>query len=132
MNTKSSLNIKLNIKLTDIDETLMYFYLFLFTHLSILLYSQEELKSIASYLNLVPPKEREKNENWYRLDIDFLRELLVIQKSNLFACPFENGILLLFLSFFFFLFFFVFSTKIFFPLRFRYRDTNVERRSSRN
>ncbi|XP_035724204.1 RNA helicase aquarius-like isoform X1 [Vespa mandarinia] len=39
--------------------------------------SQEELKSIASYLNLVPPKEREKNENWYRLDIDFLRELLI-------------------------------------------------------
>ncbi|KAL6255928.1 hypothetical protein P5V15_013168 [Pogonomyrmex californicus] len=39
--------------------------------------SQEKLRSIASYLNLVPPVEREKDENWYRLDIDFLRELLI-------------------------------------------------------
>ncbi|XP_066599155.1 RNA helicase aquarius [Prorops nasuta] len=39
--------------------------------------SQEKLKSIASYLNLVPPEEREKDENWYRLDMDFLRELLI-------------------------------------------------------
>ncbi|KAM0730024.1 RNA helicase aquarius [Formica fusca] len=39
--------------------------------------SQEKLRSIASYLNLVPPKEREKEENWYRLDIEFLRELLI-------------------------------------------------------
>ncbi|XP_018395286.1 PREDICTED: intron-binding protein aquarius [Cyphomyrmex costatus] len=39
--------------------------------------SQEKLRSIASYLNLVPPTEREKDENWYRLDIDFLRELLI-------------------------------------------------------
>ncbi|XP_023248394.1 intron-binding protein aquarius-like [Copidosoma floridanum] len=39
--------------------------------------SQEKLKAIASYLNLVPPKERESYENWYRLDMDFLRELLI-------------------------------------------------------
>ncbi|CAL1675407.1 unnamed protein product [Lasius platythorax] len=39
--------------------------------------SQEKLRSIASYLNLVPPKERENEENWYRLDIEFLRELLI-------------------------------------------------------
>lgn len=46
------------------------------------IFSQEKLRSIASYLNLVPPTEREKDENWYRLDIDFLRELLVsVQKK---------------------------------------------------
>ncbi|XP_043273212.1 RNA helicase aquarius [Venturia canescens] len=39
--------------------------------------SQEKLRSIASYLNLVPPEEREVNENWYRLDMDFLQELLI-------------------------------------------------------
>ncbi|KAG7202604.1 hypothetical protein KM043_009794 [Ampulex compressa] len=39
--------------------------------------SPEKLKLIASYLNLVPPEEREKDENWYRLDTDFLRELLI-------------------------------------------------------
>nr|XP_033337231.1 RNA helicase aquarius isoform X2 [Megalopta genalis] len=39
--------------------------------------SQEKLRSIASYLSLVPSEEREKEENWYRYDIDFLRELLI-------------------------------------------------------
>ncbi|XP_033229420.1 RNA helicase aquarius isoform X2 [Belonocnema kinseyi] len=39
--------------------------------------SQEKLKLIASYLHLVPPEERENDENWYRLDLDFLRELLI-------------------------------------------------------
>ncbi|XP_046750844.1 RNA helicase aquarius isoform X2 [Diprion similis] len=39
--------------------------------------SQEKLRSIATYLNLVPPEEREVDENWYRLDLDFLRELLI-------------------------------------------------------
>lgn len=39
--------------------------------------SQEKLRSIATYLNLVPPEEREADENWYRLDLDFLRELLI-------------------------------------------------------
>lgn len=46
------------------------------------IFSQEKLRSIASYLNLVPPTEREKDENWYRLDIDFLRELLVSVKKE--------------------------------------------------
>lgn len=35
------------------------------------------LRSIASYLSLVPSEEREKEENWYRYDVDFLQELLV-------------------------------------------------------
>ncbi|XP_076656944.1 RNA helicase aquarius [Halictus rubicundus] len=39
--------------------------------------SQEKLRSIASYLSLVPSEEREKEENWYRYDMDFLRELLI-------------------------------------------------------
>ncbi|XP_076284506.1 RNA helicase aquarius isoform X1 [Lasioglossum baleicum] len=39
--------------------------------------SQEKLRSIASYLCLVPSEEREKEENWYRYDIEFLRELLI-------------------------------------------------------
>ncbi|XP_068993772.1 RNA helicase aquarius [Neodiprion pinetum] len=39
--------------------------------------SQEKLRSIATYLNLVPPEEREVDENWYRLDLGFLRELLI-------------------------------------------------------
>lgn len=45
-------------------------------------FSQEKLRAIASYLNLVPPVEREKEEDWYRLDIDFLRELLVSTKKE--------------------------------------------------
>ncbi|XP_396990.3 RNA helicase aquarius isoform X1 [Apis mellifera] len=47
----------------------------LYKHFGLL--SQEKLRSIASYLSLVPSKEREKEENWYRYDIDFLRELLI-------------------------------------------------------
>ncbi|CAK9822321.1 RNA helicase aquarius [Anthophora retusa] len=47
----------------------------LYKHFGLL--SQEKLRSIASYLNLVPSEEREKEENWYRYDIDFLRELLI-------------------------------------------------------
>ncbi|CAK9809263.1 RNA helicase aquarius [Anthophora plagiata] len=47
----------------------------LYKHFGLL--SQEKLRSIASYLNLVPSEAREKEENWYRYDIDFLRELLI-------------------------------------------------------
>ncbi|XP_017796093.1 PREDICTED: intron-binding protein aquarius [Habropoda laboriosa] len=47
----------------------------LYKHFGLL--SQEKLRSIGSYLNLVPSEEREKEENWYRYDIDFLRELLI-------------------------------------------------------
>ncbi|XP_054010956.1 RNA helicase aquarius [Hylaeus anthracinus] len=39
--------------------------------------SREKLRSIASYLSLVPSEEREKEENWYRYDIQFLQELLI-------------------------------------------------------
>ncbi|XP_034941084.1 RNA helicase aquarius [Chelonus insularis] len=39
--------------------------------------SQEKLKAVACYLNLVPPDERANDENWYRLDMDFLQELLI-------------------------------------------------------
>ncbi|XP_076638535.1 RNA helicase aquarius isoform X1 [Colletes latitarsis] len=39
--------------------------------------SREKLRSIASYLSLVPSEEREKDENWYRYDIEFLQELLI-------------------------------------------------------
>ncbi|XP_063985951.1 RNA helicase aquarius [Diachasmimorpha longicaudata] len=39
--------------------------------------TQEKLKAIASYLNLVPPEDRLNDENWYRLDMDFLQELLI-------------------------------------------------------
>ncbi|XP_076165553.1 RNA helicase aquarius isoform X2 [Ptiloglossa arizonensis] len=39
--------------------------------------SREKLRSIASYLSLVPSEEREKDENWYRYDIVFLQELLI-------------------------------------------------------
>lgn len=41
------------------------------------IFSQEQLRSIATKLTLVPPVERENHENWYRLDTDFLQELLV-------------------------------------------------------
>ncbi|KAF3427637.1 hypothetical protein E2986_08383 [Frieseomelitta varia] len=47
----------------------------LYKHFGLL--SQEKLRSIASYLSLVPSEEREKDENWYRYDIEFLRELLI-------------------------------------------------------
>ncbi|XP_076762363.1 RNA helicase aquarius [Xylocopa sonorina] len=47
----------------------------LYKHFGLL--SQGKLRSIASYLNLVPSEEREKEENWYRYDIEFLRELLI-------------------------------------------------------
>lgn len=86
----------------------------------IFIFSQEDLRGIASYLNLVPPVEREKEENWYRLDIDFLRELLVgikaetskrYRKVSLINVDVdaEDG-----------------------NLNFRFRDTSVDRRSSRN
>lgn len=48
----------------------------------LLLFSQEKLRSIASYLNLVPPEERASDENWYRLDMDFLQELLVRHENR--------------------------------------------------
>jgi intron-binding protein aquarius len=40
-------------------------------------YSQEKLRSIATYLNLVPPPDKAEEENWFRFDNDFLLELLV-------------------------------------------------------
>lgn len=39
--------------------------------------SEEKLRLIASYLYLVPPEDRKNNENWFRLDLDFLKELLI-------------------------------------------------------
>ncbi|XP_018334120.1 RNA helicase aquarius [Agrilus planipennis] len=39
--------------------------------------SQEKLRAIATYLNLVPAPEEEKLINWCRLDETFLRELLI-------------------------------------------------------
>lgn len=44
--------------------------------------SQEKLRSIGSYLSLVPSEEREKEENWYRYDIEFLRELLASDQEE--------------------------------------------------
>nr|XP_034177201.1 RNA helicase aquarius [Osmia lignaria]XP_034177203.1 RNA helicase aquarius [Osmia lignaria] len=41
------------------------------------LLTQGKLRSIASYLSLVPSEEREKEENWYRYDVEFLQELLI-------------------------------------------------------
>jgi hypothetical protein len=40
-------------------------------------YSQEKLRSIATYLNLVPPPDKAEVEDWFRFDNDFLLELLV-------------------------------------------------------
>ncbi|XP_058799863.1 RNA helicase aquarius [Phymastichus coffea] len=39
--------------------------------------TKEKLRAIASYLSLVPTEERQKDEDWFRLDPDFLRELLI-------------------------------------------------------
>ncbi|KAG5894903.1 hypothetical protein JTB14_030608 [Gonioctena quinquepunctata] len=39
--------------------------------------SQDKLRLIATYLNLVPPPEKEEESKWCRLDEEFLRELLV-------------------------------------------------------
>ncbi|XP_023721856.1 RNA helicase aquarius [Cryptotermes secundus] len=39
--------------------------------------SQEKLRSIATYLNLVPPPDKAEVEDWFRFDNDFLLELLV-------------------------------------------------------
>ncbi|KAK6621554.1 hypothetical protein RUM44_001361 [Polyplax serrata] len=39
--------------------------------------SPKKLQSIAEYLNLVPPDERNEIENWYRKDAEFLLELLI-------------------------------------------------------
>ncbi|KAJ8670444.1 hypothetical protein QAD02_001703 [Eretmocerus hayati] len=52
----------------------------LFKHFGCL--SQDKLRAIASYLNLVPPEERERIENWYRLDLDFLKELLITRHER--------------------------------------------------
>ena len=43
--------------------------------------SEEKLQEIAIYLNLIPPIERRKIENWFRLDSTFLLELLVSQNA---------------------------------------------------
>ncbi|CAD6201771.1 GSCOCG00002767001-RA-CDS [Cotesia congregata] len=39
--------------------------------------SEEKLIAVACYLNLVPPEERANAENWYRMDKQFLQELLI-------------------------------------------------------
>lgn len=39
--------------------------------------SQEKLRGIASYLNLVPAPDKAEVEDWFRFDRDFLLELLV-------------------------------------------------------
>ncbi|XP_069675214.1 RNA helicase aquarius [Periplaneta americana] len=39
--------------------------------------SQEKLRAIAMYLNLVPPPDKADVEDWFRFDRDFLLELLV-------------------------------------------------------
>lgn len=39
--------------------------------------SEDKLRAIARYLNLIPPAERADVENWFRLDSEFLLELLV-------------------------------------------------------
>lgn len=85
----------------------------------IFIFSQEKLRSIASYLNLVPPKEREKEENWYRLDIEFLRELLVGVRKRREKHKFER-LLNMTLD----------SEKTLF--HFRYRDTSVGRHNLRS
>jgi hypothetical protein len=43
----------------------------------VVFYSQEKLRSIATYLNLVPPPDKAEAEDWFRFDSDFLLELLV-------------------------------------------------------
>ncbi|RZF44564.1 hypothetical protein LSTR_LSTR001322 [Laodelphax striatellus] len=39
--------------------------------------SQQKLREIAQYLNLVPTPERSEKENWFRYDYEFLLELLI-------------------------------------------------------
>uniref|UniRef100_A0A8D9DRA3 RNA helicase aquarius n=1 Tax=Cacopsylla melanoneura TaxID=428564 RepID=A0A8D9DRA3_9HEMI len=39
--------------------------------------SEDKLQEIATYLNLIPPAERRNLENWFRLDREFLLELLI-------------------------------------------------------
>jgi hypothetical protein len=51
--------------------------------------SQEKLRSIASYLNLVPPLDKAEVEDWFRFDRDFLLELLVwslSQATDMYIC----------------------------------------------
>lgn len=43
---------------------------------------EEDLRGITVYLNLVPPKERENDENWYRTDPEFLLELLAYRHEK--------------------------------------------------
>ncbi|XP_018567368.1 intron-binding protein aquarius isoform X2 [Anoplophora glabripennis] len=44
--------------------------------------TQEKLRLIATYLNLVPPPEKEEEFNWCRLDEIFLRELLIFRHER--------------------------------------------------
>lgn len=50
---------------------------FLWYKFLLLFCSQEKLRSIVSYLNLVPPSNKTVVEDWFRFDRDFLLELLV-------------------------------------------------------
>jgi hypothetical protein len=51
--------------------------------------SQEKLRGIASYLNLVPAPDKAEVEDWFRFDRDFLLELLVwslSQATDIYIC----------------------------------------------
>lgn len=41
------------------------------------IFSENALRAIATYLNLVPPEGKENEAPWHRLDKPFLKELLV-------------------------------------------------------
>lgn len=40
-------------------------------------FSENALRAIATYLNLVPPEGKENEAPWHRMDKEFLKELLV-------------------------------------------------------
>ncbi|KAG8332686.1 hypothetical protein J6590_017911 [Homalodisca vitripennis] len=57
-----------NVASVDTREALM-------KHFSSL--SEDKLRAIATYLNLVPPTDKMEQENWFRFDSQFLLELLI-------------------------------------------------------
>lgn len=68
---------------------LKLFSLVLWNKILLLFCSQEKLRSIASYLNLVPPLDKAEVEDWFRFDRDFLLELLVwslSQATDMYIC----------------------------------------------
>jgi len=68
---------KLYIPLCSCVILFINYMLFLWYKFLLLFCSQEKLRSIASYLNLVPPSDKTAVEDWFRFDRDFLLELLV-------------------------------------------------------